>query len=225
MRRAFSLLEVMIAMAILSMGMVLLLQSQSRSMQLAQQGRAITVATMLARGKLYDCQQDLLKQGFSIGDYSSEGNFDEEGYPKFYWECHAYQPELPVPSAGEIANAGAGGGGPLGGAVGGAVDAAKGQGQDLGMQVIAPFLAQLSGIMGDSIRELVVIVRWSDGGEGPLEEMRVATHVIDKTAVNNISQMIGRQVGSLPGGTKPDPNTNPDGTSKTKTDPLKGGLR
>ena len=35
-----------------------------------------SVATMLARSKLYDCQHDLLKKGFSIGDYDEEGNFD-----------------------------------------------------------------------------------------------------------------------------------------------------
>ena len=74
-KSAFSLLEVMVAMAILTVGLVSLLQVQARSAQLAIEGRELTVATMLARSKLYDCQHDLLKKGFSVGDYDEDGNF------------------------------------------------------------------------------------------------------------------------------------------------------
>src|SRR4051812_34136451 len=69
-RRAFSLLEVMVAIALLSMGMVLLLQVQARSISLAQQSRTMTMGTQLLRSKLLDCQADLMKKGFSVGDYN-----------------------------------------------------------------------------------------------------------------------------------------------------------
>ena len=225
--RGFSLLEVMVAIAILSVGMVMLLQVQTRSIQLAQQGRSITVATMLARGKLYDCEHDLLKKGFSVGDYAADGKFDEEGYSSFFWECHAYKPDLPVPQSNDIADAAVAGSG-----LGATADAAKAQNPDFGMQAMAPFFSQLSSILGDSVRELVVVVRWSDGGEGPMEEMRVATHVIDKTAVNNVSQMIQQQTKGLdkltnPGGTDATtPGTNPTSGVKSptggRTSPLTG---
>jgi general secretion pathway protein I len=196
MRRAFSLLEVMVAVALLAIGMVVLLQVQTRSVMLAQEARDMTVATMLARGKLYDCQTDLLKKGFSIGDYNEEGNFDEEGYPGWYWECHGYQPDIPTADATDIAE-GMSGGGEEGG------DAAA-AGGDVGMGFLAPILSQMSSIMGESIRELVIIVRWGEGDD--MQEMRVVTHVIDKTAVNQVAAMIQAQSSRIPGAQQPGGN-------------------
>ncbi|MBM4282508.1 MAG: prepilin-type N-terminal cleavage/methylation domain-containing protein, partial [Deltaproteobacteria bacterium] len=121
---AFSLLEVMVALAILAIGLVLLLQVQARSARLAIEAKDVTVATMLARGKLYDCQTDLLKKGFSVGDYDTDGNFDDEGYPTFFWECHGYKPEMPTADSGDISGAA----GSLG--LGAANDAASASGQN-----------------------------------------------------------------------------------------------
>ena len=204
----FSLLEVMVAVALLSLGLVLLLQVQARSIQLAQQGRDITVATMLARGKLMDCQADLLKKGFSVGDYESDGKFDDEGYPQIYWECHAYKPDMPTADGGDMSGLASLAGGPSsspGGASGGAAPAGGGlgglggapgvPGADMGMQVIGPILSQMSSVLGDSIRELVVIVRYGSGDD--VQELRAATHVIDKTAVNNVAAMIAQQSAGL----------------------------
>ena len=191
--RAFSLLEVMVAMAILSVGLVSLLQVQSRSAQLAIEAREMTVATMLARGKLYDCQTDLAKKGFSIGDYDESGNFDDEGYPTFFWECHAYKPEMPTgDGVGDMGSAASA----LGmGASADAAGDAQPQGADMGMNMIAPVLQQMASVMGDSIRELVIIVRW--GTAPDQQEMRVTTHVVDKTPINNVSQMIQQQTKSM----------------------------
>lgn len=196
MRRssAFSLLEVMVAMAILSIGLVSLLQVQSRSAQLAMEARELTVATMLARSKLYDCQHDLLKKGFSIGDYDEEGNFDDDGYPKYYWECHAYAPEMPTgdgvgdmsAASSMLSSNGAGGTADAAGAMPGA---------DMGMQMLGPVIQQMASVMKDSIRELVIIVRWGEGADR--QELRVATHLIDKGPVNRVAQMIQQQSKAL----------------------------
>jgi prepilin-type N-terminal cleavage/methylation domain-containing protein len=190
----FSLLEMMVAIALLSLGLVLLLQVQARSIQLAQQAREMTIATQLARAKLLDCQVDLLKKGFSIGDYNEEGDFSDEDMPGFYWECHAYQPEMPVADATDINTAAASGALGMDPAAG--EEAAGGAGQaDPMMGMIAPIVAQMSGILGDSIRELHVIIRWGVGED--VQEMTVTTHVIDKTAVNNVAAMIAQQAGAL----------------------------
>lgn len=199
MTRAFSLLEMMVAIALLSLGLVLLLQVQARSIQLAQQAREMTIATQLARAKLLDCQQDLLKKGFSIGDYDEEGDFSDEEFPGFFWECHAYKPDMPVADATDITAASAGsafGMGDAAAAAGAAGATGTGDGQaDPMMGMIAPILAQMSGILGDSIRELHVIIRWGSGED--VQEMTVTTHVIDKTAVNNVAAMIAQQAGAL----------------------------
>jgi general secretion pathway protein I len=219
-RRAFSLLEVMVALAILGVGLVSLLQVQSRSAQLAIEAREMTVATMLARSKLYDCQHDLLKKGFSIGDYDEEGNFDDDGYPKFFWECHAYAPEMPtgdgVGDMGSMASMfGAG-------AAANAAGAAAPPGAEIGMGMLAPVIQQMASVMKDSIRELVVIVRWGEGEDR--QELRVTTHLIDKGPVNRVAQMIQQQSRALgaatgiAGGGLP---TDPTGTGRS---PVGGGL-
>lgn len=209
--RAFSLLEVMVALAILSVGLVTLLQVQSRSAQLAIQARELTVATMLARGKLYDCQTDLAKKGFSIGDYDEEGNFDDEGYPTFYWECHAYKPEMPTGEIGDTSSAASALG--LGGASDAADSSAGGNPADeMGMSFLGPVLSQMSNVLGESIRELVVVVRWGQGEEQ--QEMTVTTHVIEKGPVNQVAAMIAQQAKAL-NGLNPNP---PEKDDKNKND-------
>jgi general secretion pathway protein I len=176
-KRGFSLLEVMIALTLLSIGMVTLLQSQARSMQLASQASDMTVATQLARGKLLDCQADLLKKGFSVGDYNEQGNFGDDGYPSFFWECHAYEPKMPEASGGDISGFTGTGDGE--------------QAPDMGMSFLQPILGQMSGVMGKSVRELVVIVRWGIGDDR--DELEVATHVVDRQPVLLIGQMLQQQ--------------------------------
>lgn len=196
-RRAFSLLEVMVALAILSVGLVTLMQVQARSAQLAIQARELTVATMLARAKLYDCQTDIVKRGFSIGEYDEEGNFDDEGYPTYYWECHGYQPEMPTGDVGDPSAAA--------GLLGGGADAAGGDaaaaGAEQAMGFMGPILTQMSKVMADSVRELVIVVRWGVGDEQ--QELTVTTHVIDKGPVTQVAAMIQQQtkaLGNLGGG-------------------------
>lgn len=219
MRRAFSLLEMMVAIALLSMGLVILLQVQARSIQLAQEAREMTVATMLARGKILDCEADLLKKGFSVGDYDQEGSFEAEGYAQFHWECHGYKPDMPVPDSGDAAGAMAGAG------AGDAASAAQDQGQDVGMQFLAPILSQMSGILGDSIRELHVIVRWGEADD--MQEMTVTKHVVDKTAVNAVASMISQQCGAFPGAgggkTPPKSGSTPSTPSSPVTQPKRPG--
>jgi general secretion pathway protein I len=189
----FTLLEVMIAVAIMAIGLVVLLQIQARSILMAQQAHSMTVATQLARAKLYDCETDLLKKGFSVGDYNEEGKFDEEGFDDFFWECHAYQPDLPTPDATQIAEGSMNMGEMMGGPPGGENPMAA-----VGMGMIAPMLGQVSSVLGDTIRELVVIVRWREGEYW--NDLRVATHIIDVKIINQMAgQMQALSQGGMPG--------------------------
>ena len=79
LKKGFTLLEVLIAMAIMGLSLVYLFEAQARSMRLAAKGRALNIATQLARKKLIDCKFDMFKKGFSVTDYFSDGTFEEEG--------------------------------------------------------------------------------------------------------------------------------------------------
>jgi general secretion pathway protein I len=204
----FTLLEVMVAIAILASGILVLLQVQTRSIQMAQDARYLTVATQLARAKFYDCKQDFFKKGFSVGDYNEAGNFDEEGFPQFFWECHAYKFDMPIPSGQQAVEA-----------MSGEEDAGGLAG--LGMGMLAPFVGQLGQILGDSIKEMVVIVRWQDGNVR--DEIRVVSHVVDKSGVSNLAAMMGGGMtggasgATSPGGTSGLPVFNPGGTGGQPT--------
>src|SRR3989338_3703895 len=95
----------MIAMAIMGLSLVYLFEAQARSMKLAAKGRALNIATQLARKKLIDCKYDLLKKGFSLGDYTSDGTFEEDGFKDYKWECHGLRFNMPPPSPDAITKA------------------------------------------------------------------------------------------------------------------------
>lgn len=76
----FTLLEVMIAMAILSIVAVAFLRSQAGSVRLIDEARYISLATLLAKEKM----AELESKGFSEpGKSAGEG---EEGFQGFKWE-------------------------------------------------------------------------------------------------------------------------------------------
>ena len=76
----FTLLEVMIAVALIAITLVTLIGAQAQSVAIATGSRFDTMASLLAQWKLTE---------FSLQDYeqlsSGEGNFGEE-YPHFFWK-------------------------------------------------------------------------------------------------------------------------------------------
>ncbi|HCF60410.1 MAG TPA: hypothetical protein DFS52_20720, partial [Myxococcales bacterium] len=89
----FTLLEVMIAMAILSVSLVALAGINSGAMNMHSYAKRLTVATMLARGKMADLEQKLQSEGLPTDDDLEEGNFEEEGYPQFRWQAQIIRPK------------------------------------------------------------------------------------------------------------------------------------
>ncbi len=76
----FTLLEVMVAVAIIAMALVAALGSQSQSVSLATEAKFVTTATFLAQGKIAELEivapEDLASDGGDFGD----------DYPGYRWE-------------------------------------------------------------------------------------------------------------------------------------------
>ena len=172
----------MIAMAIMGLSLLYLFEAQTRSMKLAAKGRALNIATQLARKKLIDCRYDLLKKGFSLGDYGSDGTFEEEGYKDYRWECHGLRFNMPPPGADAISKAMKiqQGASPQGGAD-----------TSMGANMLAPFFSLVSVTLGDSIRELVLIVRWTE--QGVDEDLKVVTHVVNEKPMAELATLLEAQ--------------------------------
>jgi type II secretion system protein I len=78
-RKGFTLLEVMIAVAILSIALVTAFQSQSQSISLETESRFLTTASLLAQGKMADVEKTDSNQVFS-----SSGDFGND-FPDYSW--------------------------------------------------------------------------------------------------------------------------------------------
>jgi general secretion pathway protein I len=86
----FTLLEVMIALAILALVGVAFLRAQASSVQLLDESGQISLATLLAREKM----AELESLGFpEAGKTSGEGG---EAFPGFRWEQVVSSTEIPI---------------------------------------------------------------------------------------------------------------------------------
>ena len=118
----FTLMEVMIGLALLGVALTVLIKSAASSIFSARQAQMMGVATDLSRGKMYDIEETLLKDGYTETD-QSEGDigeaekgsnastdiksrsgkcFEDEGWPGI---CYAYRVEqVELPSIEELQN-------------------------------------------------------------------------------------------------------------------------
>lgn len=78
----FTLLEVMIAVAIMAIALTALYGSQSRSLSYATEARFYTVATSLAELKLAELQAGLFEPAGESGDFG-------EMFPGYHWRISA----------------------------------------------------------------------------------------------------------------------------------------
>ena len=87
-RRAagFTLLEIMVAVAILAMTLVVLLEIVTNNIRATNHAKLTTAATFLARTKMSDIEDDILYNGLQQRNRERERNFKDDGYHQFRWE-------------------------------------------------------------------------------------------------------------------------------------------
>jgi general secretion pathway protein I len=184
--RAFTLLEVLVAIAILGLGLTVILSSQAGLFSSASRGEHLTVASNLLRCKMSEIELDLAQKGFNLTDENDEGECCEgesEGY-NCSWKIERV--ELPpLPEADQDAGAGPAGDegslGPLGAlanisatqgtalgdkATPGAVMEQLGSTGTSGMEgmVMGFVYPSLKPMLEASIRRVTVKVAWKEGG-------------------------------------------------------------
>src|SRR6476620_504956 len=101
-QRGFTLLEVMLALALMGLGLVVLIKSAAGNIASSEEAHMMGIATDLARGKMYDIEEILMKDGFTDTDQSqtSDKCFEDEGWPTV---CYSYKVEEPkMPSYDEL---------------------------------------------------------------------------------------------------------------------------
>lgn len=78
-RAAFTLMEIVISLAILAVSLMVLVESQTASVIQTMDGQRILTATQLAEAKLTEVLLTLEMEGFSESEKGEEGSFEEFG--------------------------------------------------------------------------------------------------------------------------------------------------
>ena len=85
----FTLMEVMIAMAILAIALVAVFQSQSQSISMSTDSRFMTTAALLAQSKMVE-----VEAASTLDNYSDDGDFGPD-YPQYTWHLEVGDTQLP----------------------------------------------------------------------------------------------------------------------------------
>jgi general secretion pathway protein I len=86
--KGFTLMEVMIAMAILAIALVTVFQSQSQSVSMAGSSRFLTTASLLAQGKMAEIE------ALDMKDVKTENGDFGEGFHDYVWRVEVKDTEL-----------------------------------------------------------------------------------------------------------------------------------
>jgi len=97
MRRAFTLLEVVVALAILGLALLAIFDLNAGAVASHAYAKRLTVATMLARAKMTDIEQELYDKGFDADDREVSGDFRSDG-----WEAYTWKAQILAPRTTEI---------------------------------------------------------------------------------------------------------------------------
>lgn len=91
----FTLLEVLIAVAILAVSLSSLMASQMNSMAATRYARDITAVALLAEQQIIELEFAHREEGWVNSDIELEGDFGEHGYDDINWACTIHFIELP----------------------------------------------------------------------------------------------------------------------------------
>src|SRR4051794_13620652 len=92
MRRGFTLLEVVVALAILGLALMAIFDLNSGAVASHAYAKRLSVVTMLARSKMTDIEQELYDKGFDVDDREISGDFRAEGWEAFTWKAQILAP-------------------------------------------------------------------------------------------------------------------------------------
>lgn len=210
----FTLLEVLVAVAILSLSLTSLLGSQLASMQATKYARQLTAAAFLAEYQLVELEWEQLEEGWQTNDVSYKGNFGDQGWDDIEYECLVDFIELPeynqMVQAKEAVDQATDGD-----------DAYTQDAADTTFDALGMVWPMIKAAIENSIRRASCTVYWKNGKID--EEFTVVTFWTDPKGLTQLPQMGGEYTGEDDGGTEsPGGGLPPGGGGDTGRDPNVG---
>ena len=193
----FSLLEVMVALAVLGMALVLLVQITTTNVRNTHHAKMVTIATFLGRAKMADLEDVVLREGFVDNDIAEDGDFSGEGRPEFRWETLIQKVQLPPDLAQQTQ------------------EAASEAMDENSMNPMAAMAGFMGGFMStliepirvgleEAVRRVSVTVFWREPGR-PERSFEVVTFMTDPAKLDRAVAAIGQPLG----GTEQEQGQNP----------------
>ena len=185
----FSLLEVMVSLAILALALVSLAGITTANVRNTHHAKMVTVATFLARSKIADVERAIIDDGFTENDQEEDGDFSDEERPEFRWSTHIERVELPADLAQQTQEAAA---------------TASEANSENPMAAMAGFMGGFMSTLvepirvglEESVRRVTVKVSWDEAGR-PNQSFEVVTFLTDPSKLDKAVAAIGQP----PGGT------------------------
>jgi prepilin-type N-terminal cleavage/methylation domain-containing protein len=200
----FSLLEIMVSLAILGMGLVIVSRIVTGNVRATVHARMTTAATFLARTRISMMEQSLAEYGFGEMDGEDSGDFTREGFPSFRWYSNVERIELPADATQKVQQA------------------------STTKTLSNNPLEALSGFMGgfmsmlmepirlglqESIRKLTVKVKWNEAGK-PEQFFEVVYFITDPSRLETAVSLTAAAGGQgNPSGTPGAPGSGPTGNN------------
>lgn len=173
--RGFTLLEVMVALAILAASLVAVSEIVSGALRNHVRARQLEVATLLARGKMVEIETEYERTGFRDHDQSEEGTFEEAGHPEVRWKLEVRRPRVDLGPDAVLASLT--GGQRLEDLLPSVQDApALGPYQAMMTGALQRVLTTIGEQVKKSVREVRLTVSWQDGRTE--ESFDVVTHLV-----------------------------------------------
>jgi general secretion pathway protein I len=159
----FTLLEVMVALAILGVSLITISHSHQNSIRAANRAKLTTVAVMLARYKVSEIEDQLFEEGFSDFEDEEKGDFKEQGFERFSWTLLVDKVQLPTAIDAN--------------ALSGTIDDAEGTEDkekddkksstntiaNMGAQMLSQQFEMIRNVLEQSIRRVQLKVAWKEG--------------------------------------------------------------
>ncbi len=205
--RGFTLLEMMIAMAILAGALTWVTVAISRNITAENHAKLMTTATFLARAKMIQIEDDLRDKGFGEFEKTLTGSFDDRGFQRFTWQVIVDKVELPsveqvqtiMGKANEVKDAVSGNPSP-------SPSSSSANPLTAGAAAMSGQFGMIKDVMEQGIRRVTVKILWKEGATE--RSLDIVTYYTDPKRVDQAIQLSIPGASPAPSGS-PAPSTSP----------------
>jgi prepilin-type N-terminal cleavage/methylation domain-containing protein len=193
-RKGFTLIEVMIALVIISIALVALSSSQGIALNSTRKSRFVTLATVAAKNIMSEIDITSTLKGFNyvkeLGE-KTDGDFDAPEYKGWKWVREVKEINFPISQIMKSYMAGGGAAAEEGdntNSTGSNNNDSKANSQE--GQILSMVATNLETFMKQSVREVTVTVMWPVRGGQEFSSLKLVYYAVDYNAIQTFAPVM-----------------------------------